>query len=94
MTAGAPSSRFAFVSMVQASSHRKCDDPTSFESLHWPWLRGILVQSKVRSALVIVRHEENGVATQAALGDDDHVIQAFAGETRDPHQPDLPRLCE
>ena len=38
----------------------------------------ILVQAKVRPALVIVRHEASEVATQAACRPDDHMIETFA----------------
>jgi hypothetical protein len=50
--------------------------PAGFRSLDWPRLWRILVQSKVRPALVIVGHDASEVATQAAFRPDDHMIEA------------------
>jgi hypothetical protein len=52
-TTQSPSRRSALVAVVQAADLRKRDDPTGFRSLHWPRLWRILLQSEVRSALVI-----------------------------------------
>src|SRR5438132_567751 len=43
----------ALVSMVQAADLRKRDNPTDVRSLNWARLRRILLQSEVRSAVVI-----------------------------------------
>ena len=61
----------AFVSMVQAAHLRKRDDAASLRSLHWPRHRRILLQSEVRSALVIVGDEGFQVTAQRAFVDND-----------------------
>lgn len=43
-----------------------------------PWLRGVFVQSEMRSALVIVVHEATEVVVKAAFTADDHVISSRA----------------
>jgi hypothetical protein len=73
-TTPASSRRPAFVSMVQAAYLRKRDDPTGFQSLDWSRFRRILLQSKVRSALVIIGRETRKVAAQAAFRQDDDMI--------------------
>ena len=69
--------------MMQAAHLRKRDNPTDVRSLNWSRLRRILLQSEVRSAVVIVGEESNEVAAQAAFRQDDHVIEAFASDRAD-----------
>jgi hypothetical protein len=58
--------------MVQAAHFWERDDPTGFRALHWPRLRGVLVQSEMRSTLVMIVHEATEVVAKAAFtGDDD-----------------------
>ena len=47
--------------MVQAAHFWERDDPTGYRALYRPWLRGVLVQSEMRSTLVIVVHEATQV---------------------------------
>jgi hypothetical protein len=69
--------------MVQAPNLWERDDPPGFRSLDWPWLRGVLVQSEMRSTLVIIVHEATEVVAKAAFTGDDHVIQAFPADRAD-----------
>ena len=69
--------------MVQAANLWERDDPPGFRSLDWPWLRGVLVQSEMRSTLVIIVHETTEVVAKAAFTGDDHVIQAFPADRAD-----------
>ena len=69
--------------MVQTANLGERDDPTGFRALHWPWLRGVLVQSEMRSTLVIVGHEASEVVAKAGFTEDDHVVQAFTPDRAD-----------
>jgi hypothetical protein len=62
--------------MVQAANLRERDDPTGFRALDWPWLRGVLVQSEMRSALVVIPDEGTEIIAKTAFIGDDDVIQA------------------
>ena len=59
--------------MVQAANFGKRDDPTAVRAMDRSRLRGVLVQSEMRSALEIVIHEATEVVTKAAFTADDHV---------------------
>ena len=73
----APSGHSALVPVVQAANLCERNDPTGFRSLDRPWLRGILVQSEMRSTVVVIVHEATEVVAKATFSGDDHVIQAF-----------------
>ena len=78
-----PSCRSALIAMVQATNLREHDDPTGFGALDWPWLRGVLVESEVRSALVVITHEATEMVAKTAFTEDDDVIQAFTADRAD-----------
>ncbi len=69
--------------MVQAANLWERDDATGFRSLHRPWLGSVLVQSEMRSALVIIVHEATEVVAEAVFTGDDHVIEAFTADRAD-----------
>lgn len=56
--------------MVQAANVRERDDPTGFRALDWPWLRGVLVQSELRSALVVIADEATEIIARTAFTED------------------------
>ena len=69
--------------MVQAANLWECNDATGFRSLHRPRLRGVLVQSEMRSALVIIVHDATEVVAETVFSGDDQVIEAFAADRAD-----------
>ena len=69
--------------MVQAANRWERDDPPGVRALDWPWLRRVLVQSEMRSALVIIVDEATEVMAKAVFSGDDHVIEAFAADRAD-----------
>ena len=69
--------------MVHAANLWECNDATGFRSLHRPWLRSVLVQSEMRSALVIIVHEATEVVAETVFTGDDHVIEAFTADRAD-----------
>jgi hypothetical protein len=69
--------------MVQAANLCERNHPTGFRSLDRPWLRGVLVQSEMRSTVVVIVHEATEVVAKAAFSEHDHVIQAFTADRAD-----------
>jgi hypothetical protein len=56
-----------FVPMMETADLRQCDHSPSFRRLHWSTTRSVLLQRKVRPALVIVIHERLDVRVRAIL---------------------------
>ena len=50
---------------------------------HWPWLRGVLVQSEMPSALVVIADEATEIIAKTAFTGDDDVIQAVTTDRAD-----------
>jgi hypothetical protein len=56
-----------FVPMMQTAHLRQCDHSPRLRRLHWSMTRGVLLQRKVRPALVIVIHERLDVPVERSL---------------------------
>jgi len=66
-----------------ASQHRNRDDPTRLRRLDRSWLWTVFLQRQVGAVPMIILQESLQVAVQAALVEDDEMIQAFAANRTD-----------
>ena len=78
-----PSGRSSLVTMVQAANFGEREDPVDIRAMDRPWLRGVFVQSEMRSAPVIVVRETTEVVAKPAFTAHDHVVQAFTTDRAD-----------
>jgi hypothetical protein len=69
------------VTMMQPAQHRNRYDPARLRRLDQPWLWTVFLQCQVRAIPMIIFQKCLKVPVQASLVEDDHVIQAFAGES-------------
>src|SRR5215469_9813930 len=69
--------------MMETTDLRQCDHSPSLRRLHCSTTRSVLLQRKVRPALVIVIYERLDVPVERSLVNHDHMVQTLAANRSD-----------
>ena len=75
--------RPTFVPMMETAHLRQYDHSPRLRRLHWSTTRSVLLQRKMRPALVIVIHERLDVPVERSLVKHDHMVQTLAANRSD-----------